>query len=138
MAIAQEMMIVDTNRQKTERTGNVGSADVVQAVQAEPRSERRQFLRLVRIVGVAAMITGWGALSGIGDALTGRSSGEKVSTDVLTQGSPQEASTQSDATTGATFSPCVACCPRGCSYPGSCRRYTDANRSGRCDLGECA
>jgi hypothetical protein len=28
MAIAKEMMIVDTNRQKTERTGDVGRADV--------------------------------------------------------------------------------------------------------------
>ena len=138
MAIAKEMMIVDTNRQKTERTGDVGSADVAQAVQAEPRLERRQFLRLVGIVGVAAMITGCGALSGIGDALTGRPSGEKASTDVLTQGSPLEASTQSDATTSTTSSPCVARCPRGCSYPGSCRRYTDANENGRCDLGECA
>jgi hypothetical protein len=34
----------------------------------------------------------------------------------------------------------VACsvrCPNHCSFPGSCRRYTDANRNGRCDLGEC-
>lgn len=30
----------------------------------------------------------------------------------------------------------AARCPRGCSYPGHCRRYTDANSNGRCDLGE--
>lgn len=32
---------------------------------------------------------------------------------------------------------CVIRCARGCSYPGQCRRYVDANNNGRCDLGEC-
>lgn len=32
---------------------------------------------------------------------------------------------------------CTVRCPRGCSFPGHCRRYTDSNGNGRCDLGEC-
>ena len=32
---------------------------------------------------------------------------------------------------------CTVRCPRGCSYPGRCRRYTDSNGNGLCDLGEC-
>ncbi len=32
---------------------------------------------------------------------------------------------------------CVVRCPRGCSFPGRCRKYTDANGNGRCDWGEC-
>jgi hypothetical protein len=32
---------------------------------------------------------------------------------------------------------CVVRCDKGCSYPGRCRRYTDANNNQRCDLGEC-
>ncbi len=32
---------------------------------------------------------------------------------------------------------CSVRCPNGCSYPGRCRRYTDGNNNGRCDLGEC-
>lgn len=32
---------------------------------------------------------------------------------------------------------CTVRCPRGCSYPGHCRRYTDSNGNGLCDLGEC-
>jgi hypothetical protein len=28
-------------------------------------------------------------------------------------------------------------CDRRCSYPGHCRKYTDSNGNGRCDLGEC-
>lgn len=32
---------------------------------------------------------------------------------------------------------CQVRCPRGCSYPGRCRRYTDSNGNGKCDYGEC-
>jgi hypothetical protein len=32
---------------------------------------------------------------------------------------------------------CTVLCPRGCSYPGRCRRYVDANGNGLCDRGEC-
>ena len=32
---------------------------------------------------------------------------------------------------------CIVRCPNGCTYPGLCRRYTDGNKNGRCDLGEC-
>ncbi len=34
-------------------------------------------------------------------------------------------------------STCSVRCPRGCSFPGHCRRYADSNGNGRCDLGEC-
>ena len=37
----------------------------------------------------------------------------------------------------ATESNCTVRCQRGCSYPGHCRRYTDANNNNLCDLGEC-
>lgn len=32
---------------------------------------------------------------------------------------------------------CIVRCPKGCAYPGSCRRYVDANFNYLCDLGEC-
>ncbi len=32
---------------------------------------------------------------------------------------------------------CTVRCNRGCSYPGHCRRYSDSNGNGLCDLGEC-
>ena len=32
---------------------------------------------------------------------------------------------------------CTVRCSKGCAYPGRCRKYVDANRNGRCDLGEC-
>ncbi|MEI8133390.1 MAG: twin-arginine translocation signal domain-containing protein [Leptolinea sp.] len=32
---------------------------------------------------------------------------------------------------------CTVRCSKGCSFPGRCRRYTDNNGNGKCDLGEC-
>ncbi len=32
---------------------------------------------------------------------------------------------------------CIVRCVKGCAYPGSCRRYVDANFNNLCDLGEC-
>lgn len=37
----------------------------------------------------------------------------------------------------ATPGNCVVRCPKGCAYPGLCRRYTDENGNNLCDLGEC-
>ena len=36
-----------------------------------------------------------------------------------------------------TTASCTVRCPRGCSYPGHCRRYIDSNQNNTCDLGEC-
>lgn len=32
---------------------------------------------------------------------------------------------------------CSVQCPKGCAFPGRCRRYIDQNGNGLCDLGEC-
>jgi hypothetical protein len=40
-------------------------------------------------------------------------------------------------TTSQSSEDCVVRCGNACSYPGRCRRYTDANNNQRCDLGEC-
>lgn len=41
------------------------------------------------------------------------------------------------APTQAAATACQVRCPRGCAYPGHCRRYTDQNGNRLCDLGEC-
>lgn len=41
------------------------------------------------------------------------------------------------APTQAVVTACQVRCPRGCAYPGHCRRYTDQNGNRLCDLGEC-
>lgn len=37
----------------------------------------------------------------------------------------------------STEEDCTVRCPRGCAYPGHCRKYVDENNNGYCDLGEC-
>ena len=49
---------------------------------------------------------------------------------------PQVTATPIPTSTSST-SPCIVRCPQGCAYPGSCRRYVDANYNNLCDLGEC-
>lgn len=39
--------------------------------------------------------------------------------------------------TAQAVTSCSVRCPRGCSFPGSCRRYIDQNANSLCDLGEC-
>jgi hypothetical protein len=36
-----------------------------------------------------------------------------------------------------TASACTVRCNKGCSFPGRCRRYVDANGNNKCDQGEC-
>ncbi len=55
---------------------------------------------------------------------------------------PTQTPTQTETPSNVTAAPltesgCTVRCQRSCSYPGHCRRYTDANNNGRCDLGEC-
>lgn len=59
----------------------------------------------------------------------------KTTADMATQ-TPTVTATPITATT-AVESTCTVRCSRGCTYPGHCRRYTDANANGLCDLGEC-
>lgn len=51
---------------------------------------------------------------------------------------PSPTSVPVQANTGASQAQtCALRCNRRCAYPGRCRRYTDSNGNGRCDLGEC-
>lgn len=86
--------------------------------------DRRAFLKLVGVTGAAMLIAVSQALPGAVEALAGDETDAQASSQVSGQSS-------------ATSSGCVVRCDRGCSYPGHCRRYTDSNGNGRCDLGEC-
>ncbi len=41
------------------------------------------------------------------------------------------------ATTIAAPVACTVLCQKGCSFPGSCRKYVDTNKNNLCDRGEC-
>ncbi len=93
-------------------------------------SDRRAFLKLVGVTGVATLIAVSQALPGAVQALAG---------DSVQAGSESVAQPSSQRTTSssASSSACTVRCDKRCSYPGQCRRYTDSNQNGRCDLGEC-
>ena len=87
---------------------------------------RREFLRLMGGVSVVAVIATGGAV----DALK-QTAASSATSDTTAQTSSSVTSTQQ------TSSICTVRCDKGCSYPGHCRRYTDSNNNGHCDLGEC-
>jgi hypothetical protein len=60
--------------------------------------------------------------------MTGQSTATTSAATATTTATPAEAQTAST---------CTVRCPRGCSYPGHCRKYTDSNGNNLCDLGEC-
>jgi hypothetical protein len=89
---------------------------------------RREFLRLMGGVSAVAAIA---AISAV-EALAQSAEATPAAQSTTTRQSTSTASTQTQS------SSCTVRCNRRCSYPGHCRRYTDSNNNGRCDLGECA
>jgi len=119
---------------------------------------RREFLKLMGIVGATAALAMGSALDSRIAALIGESAAaEGSSTAPSAAPSPSAVQTESPAqvalpkptaqpqsptlapspTPTTSTSTCIVRCSRGCSYPGRCSRYVDGNRNGRCDLGEC-
>ena len=97
---------------------------------------RREFLRLMGGVSTVAVI----ATIGVVDALKATSAATAVATSTTATApttSSTTGTTQTTTSTQQTGSSCVVRCNKGCSYPGHCRRYTDSNNNGKCDLGEC-
>jgi hypothetical protein len=90
---------------------------------------RREFLRLMGGISVFAAIAAGSAV----DALR-----QTAVTTTSTQNGAANQSTAATSTQAQSSNSCTVRCNKGCSYPGHCRRYTDSNNTGRCDLGECA
>jgi hypothetical protein len=92
---------------------------------------RRDFIKMMGIVGAASVIALGSAASGLNDASAGLSSSEAATSSAQTLSSDSFETYSSDQT-------CLVRCGRRCSYPGHCHRYTDTNGNNRCDFGECA
>ncbi len=111
----------------------------VQPARVSAGLDRRQFLKLMGMVGAGAVMAAGSALAGA--AIASRASegtSQNTAASSGSQGSSQlPASTLSKSASSSGSNTCVVRCSRGCSYPGSCRRYTDTNGNNRCDLGEC-
>lgn len=92
---------------------------------------RREFLRLMGGVSTVAVIATIGAV----DAL--KTAAAAAATTQVTGATSTTGTTQTTTSSQQNNSSCVVRCNKGCSYPGHCRRYTDSNNNGKCDLGEC-
>jgi hypothetical protein len=91
---------------------------------------RRDFLKLMGVVGAASILAVGSAL----DEIEAASSSEGGVTQLITV---QDSSSSSPWDNSSDSTACSVRCPRGCGYPGHCQRYTDSNGNQRCDLGEC-
>lgn len=103
----------------------------VQRVPAATSMGRREFMRLMGGVGAVALLAGLNALGGLEEG------GQAVEASATTLGTGSTRVRKAVEGAVATTA-CTMRCGRRCSYPGHCRRYTDTNGNGRCDLGECA
>lgn len=119
--------------------------------------DRRQFLAIMGTVGGASALATANLVSYFRNAqTTSVVQAAEVSTEAAQVQTPAAVSTaipQISVTQSANAMPtptavpqvaysqatasCTVRCPRGCSYPGHCRRYIDSNQNNKCDLGEC-
>ncbi len=135
--IALHWRWVTTTARRHVFTPRSTGAQPAQQVRGTPSMERREFLRLMGLVGAAAVLSAGTALGGFMHSSARQSPSPQADSEGLAPASGQDASTSTGSAPGAPSRDCVVRCSRGCSYPGSCRRYTDANGNGRCDWGEC-
>jgi hypothetical protein len=143
------------------RGQQAGTVPALVTAQAPKKVNRREFLKVSALVGAGAFIGVSQIHKVIEDAILERSgntdlttTGNQTSAAANLQVSQPAISSTNQPTTAATTQPtsvptaaavnnqaattaCQIQCNRGCSFPGHCRRYTDANGNGKCDLGEC-
>lgn len=111
----------------------------LQPVPVEKRAmDRRDFLKVMGVAGGASLL----ALLSATQSLAALQGAESIST-VQPSSSDAAASSQwaFPQSSGANLSSSGSCtiqCGRRCSYPGHCRRYTDADNDNYCDLGQCS
>jgi hypothetical protein len=120
----------------------------------QKRVDRRQFLVLMGAVGGASVLAASNVLSKVKNVQSAAVTQSITTAQEVATAIPTTAQTTTPAVeniTVPTATPtalpqvasvttdqgCNVRCPRGCSYPGHCRRYTDSNNNNRCDLGEC-
>jgi hypothetical protein len=124
VSVARKYVFAPGNPKPASHPGYPGNTVAPRLQPAPVVAGRRDFLKLMGVVGVASLISLASALDPIDN--TGSASDS------------QSSSSDSQSYTGSASSGCSVLCPRGCSYPGHCRRYTNSNGNGRCDYGECA
>jgi hypothetical protein len=97
-----------------------------------PRVDRREFLQVMSVVGIASSIAFLSASKGLADVV-----GTTDGSDLIDASSSTASTSASISPSSTTSSRCTVRCRRACSYPGHCSRYVDSNNNRLCDLGEC-
>ncbi len=96
---------------------------------------RRDFLKVMGAVSVAALVTGAQIVASQAAATLPV---QQIASAAASSSNASTATTITTASNSTSATTCQVRCNRRCSYPGHCRRYTDANQNGRCDWGECS
>lgn len=94
---------------------------------------RREFLKVMGVVGMSSLFA-------LGKSVESLQVGQAAASEAPVTSSTVAVVTQSGASSGSAASSSTTCrvrCNKGCSFPGKCRKYVDANKNDRCDLGEC-
>jgi len=115
------------------RPGAQPQTAITTAIPVTRLVSRREFNRVMTVVGVSsavALAQGIKSLSQQNETVSTTSNATTATTVPV--------ATLSSVSESASNNSQASLCPRGCSFPGRCRRYTDANNNGRCDLGESA
>lgn len=134
-----------------------GSNHSEQSLVSSSKTDRRDFLKLMGIVGTGALIAIVSALDDRGELEESEIVSEKgdlaakITTEqetIVNESLPdQKLAVQSPTQAVITPTPsagsgssigCVIRCNLRCSSPGRCHRFVDADRDNLCDLGECA
>jgi len=125
--------IVSTSKRIIARTDTAQTGTIVMRPSSHANlTGRREFLKVMGVVGGISLVALSQSLQGLQipeseDTAAESATTTSTSSTTLFSTSNQQASVSSSVQ-----------CNKGCSYPGHCRRYTDSNGNGRCDLGESA
>ena len=96
---------------------------------------RREFLKVMGVVGAASVVALANASKGLAETVTTTDATSTEEVDTQTTSNAVIPSNQSSLS--SSNSSCTVSCRKSCSYPGHCHRYVDTNNNSRCDLGEC-
>jgi hypothetical protein len=117
-------------------------APVVVTTSNRQQTSRRDFIKMMEIVGVVSFFALASAASGLRDTRAAVTSDEEDTGVEITGGeedtSDWQTSSRNPRKSFSSDPSCSVQCKHRCSYPGHCRRYTDANDNNLCDFGECA
>jgi hypothetical protein len=100
--------------------------------QQEPLN-RREFMKVMSVVSLTSLVALTSASRTLNLLESDGTFSQESANSLVTDSNTSSSYTGSSPNTGI----CQVQCGRRCSYPGHCRRYTDSNANGRCDLGEC-